>query len=85
MDSRFLPHNTHIVNPDAFFGLDPQLRLLSRQPFVFHSPLLDQIPRNEPGIYTLSGGRQTGKTTLLKQWMVKLLESRVERENIVAG
>jgi uncharacterized protein len=82
MDSRLLPHNTHIENPDTFSDLDPQLRLLSRQPFVFHSPLLEQIPRNEPGIYTLTGGRQTGKTTLLKQWMVKLMASRVAPENI---
>jgi len=83
MDSRFLPHNTHIENPDAFSDLDPQLRLLSKQPFVFHSPLIEQLPRNEPGIYTLIGSRQTGKTTLLKQWMVKLLEGHVQPENIV--
>jgi len=83
MDSRFLPHNTHIEKPDAFIYLDPHLKLLSQQNLVYYSPLLNRIPRDEPGIYTLSGGRQIGKTTLLKQWMAKLLESHVRPEGIV--
>ena len=30
-----------------------------------------------PGVFTLGGGRQTGKSTLLKQWMAELLEDEV--------
>lgn len=83
MDSRFLPHNTHIETPGAFIELDPHLRLLGKQPLVHHSPLLDQIPQNVPGIYTISGGRQIGKTTLLKQWMAKLLDAPVHPKGLV--
>ena len=61
MDTRFLPHNTHIERSEAFIDLDPHLRLLGKQPLVHYPPLLDQIPHNYPGIYTLTGGRQIGK------------------------
>jgi len=72
-----LPHNTHLEKPDAFIKQDPHLNQLNKQALVHRSQLLDQIPRYISGIYTLRGGRQTGKTTLLKQWTAELLESRV--------
>lgn len=72
-DPRFLPHNTHLEDPELFETLDPQLRLLKRQHYVYQSPLLNEFP-TLPGIYTLGGGRQIGKSTLLKQWMLKLLK-----------
>jgi len=74
IDTRFLPHNTHLESRSEFRYLDPQLRRLSRQPLVWRSPLLDALPEGVPGIYTLGGGRQVGKTTLLKQWVAELLE-----------
>lgn len=80
MDERFLLHNVHLDNPERFTELDPHLRQLRRQYYVFHSSLLDQLPVNQPGIYTLSGGRQIGKTTLLKQWMAKLLREGIAPE-----
>ena len=70
MDTRFFPHNTHLEKPEAFFKQDPHLRQLEKQALVHRSQLLDQIPRHISGIFTLSGGRQTGKTTLLKQWIM---------------
>lgn len=82
MDIRFLPHNTHLESPKAFIKQDPHLRQLSKQTLVHRSRLLDRIPRDTPGIYTMSGGRQTGKTTLLKQLMAELLESHVSPERI---
>lgn len=82
MDVRFLPHNTHLESPKAFIKQDPHLRQLSKQTLVHRSRLLDRIPRDTPGIYTMSGGRQTGKTTLLKQLMAELLESRVSPQCI---
>ena len=78
MDIRFLPHNTHIEDPTLFHTLDPHLRQLSKLPLVYRSELLGQLPRLIPGIYTISGGRQVGKTTLLKQWMAQLIEENVE-------
>ena len=77
MDTRFLPHNTHLEKPEVFFKQDPHLKLLEKQALVHRSHLLNQIPRYISGIFTLSGGRQTGKTTLLKQWKAELLERRV--------
>jgi len=67
IDERFVHHNSHLTNPNDFAERDPQLRKLRDQPLVFRSGLLDQFPKSEPGIYTLGGGRQVGKTTLLKQ------------------
>jgi predicted AAA+ superfamily ATPase len=78
MDERFLLHNSHLESPAQFPQLDPHLRQLQRQHYIFESSLLNQLPILEPGIYTLSGGRQIGKTTLLKQWMVKLIQDGVK-------
>ncbi len=83
MDIRFSPHNLHIENPAVFLKHDPNLRQLARQSLVYHSPLLNRIPRKTPGIYTITGGRQIGKTTLLKQWMACLLEDQVKPGVIV--
>jgi predicted AAA+ superfamily ATPase len=83
MDVRFQPHNTHLEAPGSFPERDPHLRQLRRQKLVHRSDLLDRLPRTEPGIYTLGGGRQVGKTTLLKQWMSELLKARVAPQRIV--
>jgi len=82
MDIRFLPHNTHLEDPEAFPNLDPHLRQLKKLPLVHFSNLLSRLPRHDPGIYTVSGGRQVGKTTLLKQWMGKLLNEEIEPNRI---
>ena len=83
MDHRFLPHNTHLDDPAEFSDRDPQLRRLAKHVYVHTSALLARLPREIPGIYTLSGGRQVGKTTLLKQWMLRLMEDGVAPERIV--
>ncbi len=77
MDIRFLPHNIHLEDPGLFSSRDPYLQHLQKQSLIHRSELLDLLPRHNPGIYTISGGRQIGKTTLLKQWMNELLESGV--------
>jgi predicted AAA+ superfamily ATPase len=83
MDSRFLPHNIHRDRPEVFSELDPHLKLLNKQPLVYHSPLIDEIAHKKPGIYTISGGRQIGKTTLLKQWMAELIEAHTPPQGVV--
>ena len=83
MDHRFLSHNTHLDDPAGFSSHDPQLRRLARQVHVHTSALLARLPRKTPGIYTLSGGRQVGKTTLLKQWMSRMMENGVAPERII--
>jgi len=83
MDIRFLPHNIHLEDPGLFSIRDPHLQHLQKQSLIHRSELLDLLPCHNPGIYTVSGGRQTGKTTLLKQWMNELLESGVAPECII--
>ncbi len=74
MDARFAAHNSHLTDPRAFPVRDPQLRHLAACPFRHRSSLLDQLPTTTPGIYSLGGGRQAGKSTLLKQWVAELLD-----------
>ncbi len=83
MDIRFASHNLHHESPEAFSRLDPHLRLLGTRPLVHQSALLDRLPLEKTGIFTLSGGRQIGKTTLMKQWMVRLMEHGVSPGRIV--
>ena len=82
MDIRFFPHNTHLDDPDMFEVRDPHLRQLRQQALVHRSYLLEQLPTHKPGIYTIGGGRQIGKTTLMKQWMALLLKDGVAPERI---
>ena len=72
----FQIHNTHLDG--TFSELDPHLRRLRAQPLIYRFPLLDRLPRRQPGIYTVGGGRQIGKTTLLKQWMADLLATGLD-------
>ena len=82
MDPRFLPHNSHLDDAQRFAETDPQLRHLAGCPYQHRSSLLDSLPTSAPGIYSLGGGRQTGKSTLLKQWMAELLGSGAPPESI---
>lgn len=77
MDPRFLPHNSHLADPGRFEETDPQFRHLASRPLQHRSSILDRLPTTVPGIYSLGGGRQTGKSTLLKQWMADLLRNGV--------
>ncbi len=82
MDIRFSPHNLHLESLDIFVQQDPNLRALLNQKLVHKSSLLDELPQGEPGIYTITGGRQIGKTTLLKQWMVQIIKNNTPTESI---
>lgn len=77
MDPRLSIHNLHQESLEAFLAGDPHLRRLRGLPLVWEDPLLQQLPADAPGIYTLGGARQVGKSTLLKQWMKSLLERGV--------
>lgn len=83
MDNRFLPHNSHLEESRAFARLDPHLRQLAKLPLVYRSNLIARLSDLNPGIYTISGGRQVGKTTLLKQWMAQLIKDHVIPSSIV--
>lgn len=74
MEIEFLPNNSHLESAKNFKRTDPHLRRMGEQRYIFSSPIIEQLPTKIPGIYNLGGGRQVGKTTLLKQWMLHLLQ-----------
>lgn len=78
MDTKFSAFNVHRYAPDKFWELDNHLRLLKQQPYLYSNPIIEELPRDIPGIYTLGGGRQIGKTTLLKQWINLLMSEGVD-------
>ena len=82
MDIRFQPNNSHLENAKSFAKTDPHLKRLSTQKYIYQSALLKELPIETPCILTLSGGRQVGKTTLLKQWMEQLLRSGIAPQAI---
>jgi predicted AAA+ superfamily ATPase len=82
MDARFAVHNSHLIDVKNFAKLDPQLRQLLNKPYVYQSKIIEQLPIDQAGIYSLSGGRQIGKTTLLKQWMEQLLIKGINPKSI---
>lgn len=83
MDPRFIHHNSHLLDQGKHFqATDPHLVELSKQTYVYQAPIIDELPDNVAGIYTLGGGRQIGKTTAMKQWMLKLLKGGCLPESI---
>jgi len=82
MANVFSQHNLHKEDFDFFNQADPQLRALSRCPLVYNTPDLNKIDVSVPGIYTLTGGRQIGKTTALKLWMKDIIGKNHPAESI---
>ena len=80
---RFATHNAHREDPSRFAALDPQLRELRRLPIAYRYPLLGDLPVDQPGIYSITGGRRVGKSTVLKQWMADLLDRGVSPDRIL--
>lgn len=81
-DPRLLPHNLQWQGAAVFLAQDPTLQRMRDQPFAYRSPLLDALPHDLPGIYTLVGGRQVGKSTLCKQFLAERLQAGVAPERL---
>jgi len=83
MLDEFEIHNQFKESFSRYLDFDPHLRRLKENPFIFESPLLKENPFHMAGIYQITGGRQIGKTTFLKQFIKHLLEKKnVKPENI---
>jgi predicted AAA+ superfamily ATPase len=81
-------HNLFKKSVEAFKAEDPHLRRIHSLPFSYLSPLATEAAFNQPGIYLLTGGRQVGKTTFVKQYILELLQKQpISPDNIlfVAG
>ena len=81
-DPRLQPHNLHWLEASTFAERDPTLVRMRSQPFVFRPALLDRLPHDTPGIYTLVGGRQVGKSTLCKQFLADRLAAGVAPQRL---
>jgi predicted AAA+ superfamily ATPase len=83
MKEEFQIHNLFRESPDRFLKDDPHLRRAALQPFSYKSPLVDTPEFLKPGILMVTGGRQVGKTTCLKQFMAKVIqEGLINPENL---
>ena len=83
MIDEFQIHNLFRESPERFLHDDPHLRRAALQPFTYVSPLVNTPEFLEPGILMITGGRQVGKTTCLKQFIAKLLrEGRVRPDQV---
>ena len=82
MDHRFAAHNSFKSTGLEFHKTDPQLRRLLELPLVHEHKLLDQLPYEQPGLYTLTGGRQVGKSTLTKTWIKSILNKGEDAQSI---
>jgi hypothetical protein len=58
---------------------DPHLRELQDQPQRLPAPVTNKIPLDEPGIHTLRGPRQVGKSTALKLLVERAVDDRDPR------
>lgn len=83
MKDEFQIHNLFRESPKRFLREDPHLRRAALQPFSYVSPLVNTPEFLEPGILMITGGRQVGKTTCLKQFIAKLLnEGRIRPDHV---
>lgn len=84
MKEEFQIHNLFRESPKRFMREDPHLRRAAAQPFSYVSPLVNTPEFMEPGIFMITGGRQVGKTTCLKQFIAKVLREGRVRANQVS-
>lgn len=82
LSPQFMIHNSQLEDASEFKKRDPHWRMLKRQSYLYLPPLVYQLPKNIAGIYTITGGRQIGKTTLAKQWMARLLDEGINPQSI---
>lgn len=76
MKDEFEIHNLFWKNIIEFGQFDPHLIKLKDLPFIHYPRLIEEIPVLIQGIYILTGGRQVGKSTLIKLIIKNLLHKK---------
>jgi hypothetical protein len=84
MKDEFQIHNLFRESPERFLREDPHLRRAALQPFFYVSPLINSLEFLQPGILMVTGGRQVGKTTCLKQFIAKVFRDGLVRPDHVS-
>ena len=83
MQTEFLAHNLFKKGINSYLNNDPHLSNLKEAKYIFHSSLENEIPFHIPGVYILTGGRQVGKSTLIKLIIKNLLlQKKVSAQQI---
>jgi hypothetical protein len=72
----FSVHNQFKESLSRFRDFDPYLKKIKSAPFKYVSSLIREKSLQTPGIFLISGGRQVGKSTFLKQFILHLLEQK---------
>lgn len=76
-------HNLFRKTISEFLRLDPHLSSLNVLKHVHHPALESEIPVSIPGVYIVTGGRQVGKSTLLKLMIRRLVvEEKVDPRQV---
>lgn len=84
LPEHFEIHNLFKNSVTEYQSYDPQLRRIAKLPFTYLSPLALEPNFKQAGIYLITGGRQVGKTTFIKQYILQLLEQdHISPENIL--
>ncbi|RKX50146.1 MAG: ATP-binding protein, partial [Thermotogae bacterium] len=78
----------YIMNPwwrsPEEIHVDRHVRAFEKSTFRYYpEKFFREIPKEKPGIYTIRGPRQIGKTTFLKLYIKKLIEDGVKPSNIL--
>ncbi|MBL7072660.1 MAG: ATP-binding protein [Candidatus Omnitrophica bacterium] len=84
MFEEFLIHNQFKESVTRYRNFDPHLKKIKNLSFKYQSSLIDAPEFHIPGIYLITGGRQVGKTTFIKQLILKLLtKGKCKPDNIL--
>lgn len=84
MLEKYARHNSYKENINNFNKLDPHLLALSKLKYQYSPAWWQGLSSKTPGIYTLTGGRQVGKSTSCKLWIAACLKQKIfEANNIL--
>lgn len=84
MLDEFTIHNQFKESIARFEQYDPHLRRVAQSSIIYTSALMQQSDLYVPGIYLISGGRQVGKSTFLKQFILNLFKNhQVTVDNVL--
>ncbi|MFH1798281.1 MAG: ATP-binding protein [Candidatus Omnitrophota bacterium] len=84
MFEEFLIHNQFKESVSRYKDFDPHLKKIKGLPFKYQSSLINEPEFYIPGVYLITGGRQVGKTTFIKQFILMLLtEKKSNPDNIL--
>ncbi len=84
MDSKLLELQNLWWNDPHWQDSDPHFSLIQGQPYYYRNPLVQNLEFKPEQIHILRGPRQVGKTTLIKEWIDRLVtDEKTEPENIL--